>query len=120
MSRFFIKKRFTNENVSEKLANIISPLVGPFQNFSTIKTVQYLNLRIISSEKNSRKLQMVNNYRSVYKYEINEFIKAFLCSYSDCALTNQQYLYKKDFNIDYSMFIVSHLNLLKLRILNNL
>jgi len=85
--------RFSNVNMDTETFNRFKKYLGAVENFFNGNTIQYLNLRIFT-DNNDFKFRIVNNQSKLYRYPINEYIKALLRTYSDGIITTVYFINK--------------------------
>ena len=85
MTKLFLKHRFTKYNVTHGNMLKLIQLIGPFHNFLGIRTVQFIETRLVDPNKGD--IRLVNTGNS-NPSEFVRFLKSFLRIYSDAILTS--------------------------------
>lgn len=85
MTKLFLKHRFTKNNVTHANMLKLIQLIGPFHNFLGIRTLQFVETRIIDPNKGD--IRLVNVGNSVPSNFIR-FLRYVFRTYSDGILTS--------------------------------
>jgi hypothetical protein len=85
MTKLFLKHRFTKYNVTHSNMLKLIQLIGPFHNFLGIRTVQFIETRILDPNKGDIRLVNVGSSNSSI---FVRFLRYFFRTYSDAILTS--------------------------------